>query len=138
MREESHESTTVILKKIAPGLAWLPKAVRDRLTPASVWSVLAALTIGIGFVINAHQEIRHHDEAIAELKKSRDDMRASRDADHELLSRIDTRLAVMETKIDAANKQLDSQSAWRAKIEDGAEIPIPNIGTFHAKKQQRR
>lgn len=117
---------TTAIKRYAPGLAWLPRIVRDKLTPAAAWSAIAGLAIAIGYVLNAQHDISQLKEAVADSKKSVADIRQQLD----LLHRIDTQIAVMGGKVDNIADEVDRQREWRERIEGIAESPP------HARKRR--
>lgn len=99
-----------MLARRAPGLAWIPKFARDRLTPAALGAVVTALAISIGYVLNAQRDLHQLKDAVAEQGKQL-----------ELLHSIDTQLAVMIGKVDSIAGEVDRQRAWRDRIEEAAE-----------------
>lgn len=117
MDEQSDfETTTAVLARRAPGLAWLPAALRQRLTPAALWSAISALAIAVAWLVNAQHDI-------SRLKESVTEMRHDRQQDSDLLHKIDTQLAVMNSKMDGIATEVDRQREWRERIEDVAEAP---------------
>ncbi len=113
------ESTTSILKRRAPGLAWLPVSLRQHFTPAALGSAITALAVAIGYVMSAQHDIRDSQRDIAKLNETVTDLQKQ----SELLHKIDTELAVMDSKVDAIAGEVDRQRAWREKIEGVAELP---------------
>lgn len=120
------ESTTAILKRRAPGLAWLPSAFRQHFTPAALWSAITALAIAIGYVVNAQHDIHNAQNDVHRLQ----DSVASLEHEREVLHKIDTQLAVMNSKMDGIATEVDRQREWRERIEDVAESPP------HARKRK--
>ena len=110
------ESTTVTLRRLAPGLAWLPRPIREHLTPAALWSAIGALAIAIGYILNAQVDLHRHQESIVNLQ-------SEMGKERELLQTIDTRLAVMGNKIDDIGSEVNRQREWRERIESVAESP---------------
>jgi hypothetical protein len=121
-------STTAVYEKV--GLAWLPRALRNRLTPAAVGSAITAIAIAVWYVADAKHDIHRLQEVAAESarerQKDRDDFQAERD----VLHKIDTRLAVMDSKMDGIADKVDRQEQWRDKIEGIADSPP------HARKRR--
>jgi septal ring factor EnvC (AmiA/AmiB activator) len=117
--KQDFESTTAVLARRAPGLAWLPAVFRKHLTPAALWSAIVALAVAIGYVVNAQRDIHRHQESIAELQ-------TSRQQDRELLQKIDTEIAVMDSKIGDIATEVDRQREWRERIESVAEESPPH------------
>lgn len=113
------ESTTAVLARRAPGLAWLPSALRQRLTPAALGSAITALAIAIAYVVNAQHDIHNAQSDVHRLQESVTGLEKERD----LLHKIDTQLAVMNSKVDTIATEVDRQREWREKIEDAAESP---------------
>jgi hypothetical protein len=116
------ESTTAILKRRAPGLAWIPKVVRDNLSPTALWSAIGALVIAIGYVLNAQHSINALKDSVEESKKSVTELQAQLN----LLHKIDTQIAVMSNKVDTIAAEVDRQREWRERIEDLAERTPPH------------
>ena len=98
-----------------PQLAWLVP-FRNYLTPSALWAAIGALAFGIGYVVNAQHDLHRHQESITDLQ-------ADRNQDRELLQKIDTQLAVMNSKIGDIATEVDRQREWRERIEDVAEAP---------------
>lgn len=117
---EDWESTTAILKRRAPGLAWLPVALRQRLTPAALGSAITALAIAIAYVVSAQADIHGLQKDMAEQQKQLD-----------LLHKIDTQLAVMNSKVDGIATEVDRQREWRERIESVAEELPPHARRRH-------
>jgi hypothetical protein len=118
-KHHDFESTTAILRRRAPGLAWLPSALRQRLTPAALGSAVAALAIAIGYVLNAQHDIHNAQNDVHRLQESVTSLEKERD----LLHKIDTQLAVMSSKVDGIATEVDRQREWRERIESVAESP---------------
>jgi hypothetical protein len=114
------ETTTAMLARRAPGLAWLPNAMRKKFSPAGLWSAVSVLAVGTAYVVSAQHDIHRHQESIAALQ-------ANRLQDQALLQKIDTNLAVLNTKIGDMAAEVDRQREWRERIEDVAEAP-PHAG----------
>jgi hypothetical protein len=109
-RGDADPTDTAVLERIAPGLAWLPRALRDRFTPAALGSAVTALAIAIVYVVNAQHNIMRLNETVAGQQKQLD-----------LLQGIETQIAVMSGKVDSIVSEVDRQRAWRERIEDAAE-----------------
>lgn len=104
------ESTTAVLARRAPGLAWLPVALRKHLTPAALGSAVTALAISIAYVLNAQHSLHQLQDTVGEQGKQL-----------ELLHKIDTDVAVMSNSIAAIAAEVQRQREWRERIEDVAE-----------------
>lgn len=104
--------TTTTLKKIAPGLAWLPRVLRENFTVAGAWSI-AGVIFGAG-VSWAYLSARlgNLEEAVREEK-----------AQAEKLSSIDRQLGIITTKIDDLKEKVDQQQEKWNKVEEVAEMP---------------
>lgn len=122
------ESTTTILEERAPGFAWLPRALRKRLTPAALWGALAALAVAIGYAVSAQHDISQLKDSVAESKKSMAELKQQLD----LLHKIDTQLAVMGSKVDDIATEVNRQREWRERIEEVAEENPP-----HARRRSK-
>lgn len=112
-------STTGTLKRIAPGFAWLPRAMRDRLTPAALRSAITALAFAIAWVVNAQHDVHRLQESVAALEKDREQNAART----EVLHSIDTRLEVLANRVGDMATEVDRIREWRERIEDVAEAP---------------
>jgi outer membrane murein-binding lipoprotein Lpp len=117
-RQEDWQSTTAV-QRYAPGLAWLPRWIRQRLTPAAVWSAVIVLATAVGYVVNARHALNDAQASVHRLQASV----ASLERDREELHRIDTQLAVMNSKLGDIETEVDRQREWREKIEGVAELP---------------
>jgi cell division protein ZapA (FtsZ GTPase activity inhibitor) len=103
--------------------AVIVRAVRKRLTPATVWGAIGTLTIAIGYVLNAQHDISRLKETVAKLEQERKESTEGRDQDRELLHKIDTQLAVMGSKVDDIAAEVDRQREWRDRLSEIAESP---------------
>jgi hypothetical protein len=110
------ESTTAVLVRRAPGLAWLPAVMRKNFTPRALWTAITILAGGVAYVGNALHDIPRQQESIVDLK-------AERQRDRELLEKIDTQLAVVNSRVGDIVLEVDRQREWRERIEDVAEAP---------------
>lgn len=111
-KESDFESTTAVLARRAPGLAWLPTFLRQRLTPAALWGAIGALVMGLWISITWIVSVHHMQETVASLERERD-----------LLHNINTQLQVMNNKVDGIATEVDHQRQWRERIESEAEAP---------------
>jgi TolA-binding protein len=114
--KEKWESTTAVLARRAPGLAWIPVSLRKHFTPAALWAAITTLAMAIAYVVNAQADLHKHQESITELQ-------ATRKEDRELLETISTQLAVLNSKIEDIDTEVERQREWRERIEDVAETP---------------
>lgn len=118
LRDEKPDfGSTTAVNQYAPGLAWIPRVVRDKLNPAALGSAITALAIAIGYVVNAQHDISRLKESVAESRKSMDDMHQKLD----ILQDIKTQLAVMGSQLNGISDEVDRQREWRSHIEDAAE-----------------
>jgi septal ring factor EnvC (AmiA/AmiB activator) len=114
---DDHESTTGIYKRV--GLAWLPRALRGRLTPATLGSAVVALAIAIGYVLTAQHDLRTAQHDIDRQSRSIDELQQQL----ELLHNHDTQIAVMNSKLDDMSTEVDRQRERWERIEGIAELP---------------
>jgi hypothetical protein len=111
------ESPTVKLRIIAPGFAWLPRFLRDKLTPALVGSAITGLFMGLAYIINSPQKDIHHlQESITRLELSLGQVL-------DLSHKNETEQAGMKKTVEHIEKDLASQNEWRTSIEREAEAP---------------
>lgn len=110
-------STTTVLEARAPGLAWLPRVLRKKLTPAALWTAITALAAAVTWIVSAQQDVHRLKDDVAESKKSVADMRQQLD----VLNKIDKQIAVMNAKVDTIADEVDRQREWREHIEQAAE-----------------
>jgi hypothetical protein len=125
-KEPDHESTQAFLQRRAPGLAWIPKVIRDNLSPGALWSAIGALVIAIGYVLSAQHNISVAKETADAAQKSVVDLQQKLG----VLNEINTNLAVMKSEVDGIATEVNRQREWREKIEDQAERLPP-----HAKRR---
>jgi hypothetical protein len=112
-------STTSVLARRAPGFAWLPVALRQRLTPAALGSAIAALAVAITYVVNAQHDLARLKESMVESKQSIADLQRQLG----VLPKIDTQLAVLAGNVGSIADEVDRQREWRDRIEGIAETP---------------
>jgi hypothetical protein len=114
MVNDPQEDTTVVLKRIAPTLALLPRFVRAA-SPAAVWAAMGSLfAASLGMyhaMVAAHTEVGEFKEAIRELQADRKNV----------LERL-ARVEQLETDI---KEEQDRQREWRERIEYVAEREHP-------------
>ena len=120
---ERPEDTTVILKRIAPGFAWLPRVLREHLTPKAVWT--AGVAIWTLFVALCSAGLTVHLRSVGEEKDiSQLQENAKKfDAQASALHAISTQLAVLTSKVDGVSTEVANQREWREQIEQQAEAP---------------
>jgi hypothetical protein len=121
--EPDFESTTTILEKRAPGLAWLPTIVRKKFTPAALWTTITVLCVAITSLVSAQHDVVDLKEKVATLQKERKEALDDQQAERELLHKIDTQVAVMANQVATIATEVDHQREWREKIESVAENP---------------
>lgn len=110
-------SKTQMLKIHAPGLAWIPRLVRDNLTPALAGSAITTLFMGVAYLINSPQKDIHHVQEIIAQQQAHE---AKTD---ELLQQIVTSQAVMSSQIsDIAEKTNHNEDRWE-RVAEIAESP---------------
>jgi len=118
---DEHE-TTGVYERV--GLAWLPRWLRGRLTPTTLWLAIGALAAGIGYVGKAQVKLDRHQESITDLQ-------LEHAQDRDLLQKMNTQLAVMNRTIDDIAEEVNRQRDWREKIQEQAEAPP------HARRRTR-
>jgi hypothetical protein len=104
-------SDTTTLKKLAPGLAWLPATVRE-LPPTAIWSGIGAIVTTIYVISNAV-----HAQAEMDRRVTKDEV---------ILAQVQTIPAEL-SRINEAVKRIDEESQhqreWREHLEQVAEEP---------------
>jgi hypothetical protein len=121
---EEH-SQTARLKIIAPGLAWLPRFVRDKLTPALVGSAITFLFGALAYVFNSPQkDIARVQESVTEMKKTMDEVLSLSTQNHEQNAVLSNQVTELTSKVD------HQQERWE-RIDSIAEIPP------HARRPKR-
>lgn len=119
MEKFDHLSTTAVVTY-----------VRRHVTPTMLWSAIGALittlVVCITWLVNTQSDIHQLKDSVAESKKSVAELRQ----ELELLHKIDTEIAVMNSKVDGIADEVDRQREWRDKIEGIAESPP------HARKRR--
>jgi hypothetical protein len=97
--------------------------VKRRVTPKVLWSAIgvlvAALMASITWIVTTQSDIHQLKESVAESKRSVADMRQQLD----LLHQIDTRLAVMNSKMDDIADEVDRQRGEWDHVHGIAESP---------------
>lgn len=114
---DDRESPTARLKILAPGLAWLPRFVRDKLTPALVGSAVTFLFGALAYVFNSPQkDIARVQESMTELKQSVDAVLA-------LSTKNDKQSAVLSNQVTELTNKVDHQQERWERIDSVAETP---------------
>jgi len=110
----------------AVNIAWIPHAIRRRLTPRNVWSAAVILVVCTGYVMNAQHnisnaqaDVKRLESAVLEAKQSMAVLQQQLGA----LQDIKTQLAVQDSKLDNIAGELDGLTEWRQGIEQAAEAP---------------
>lgn len=110
MHPSDEHGTTATLRRIAPGLAWMPRIIRH-LTPAAAWGAATSMFLAaLGMyhsMVAAHTEVQEFRHAVQELEADR----------HEVIERL-ARIEQAETDI---KEEQDRQREWRERIEYVAE-----------------
>lgn len=127
MNEKPDYGSTTAVNKYAPGLAWIPRVVRDKLSPAAVGSAITALAIGIGYVVSAQHDLKNAQRDIRQLHDTVGDLQRQSDSLH----KIETQLAVVISKMDDIGTEVDRQRARWDRVEGIAEAPP------HANRRRR-
>lgn len=110
-------SITQMLKIHMPIGAWLPRVVREKLTPALVGSVITTIFMGVAYLLNSPQKDIHRlQESMAELKQSLDQAVT-------LLHKEDTQQAVMSSQIGDLTEKADRNEGRWDRLADIAETP---------------
>lgn len=108
---------TARFKALAPGLAWLPRFIRDKLTPALVGSALTFLFGALAYFFNSPQkDIARVQESVTELKQAVDQVLT-------LSNKNDKQSAVMSTQISELTTKVDHQQERWERIDSVAESP---------------
>jgi hypothetical protein len=107
---------TAKLKKIAPGFAWLPRVLRENLTPAALSSAVISLVGATLWVANARHELHSAQHDVQNLERSIQSLAAG-------VQQLHTEVAVMNTKIDGIASEQERQREWREHLEELAELP---------------
>jgi type VI protein secretion system component VasK len=113
-------STTQVLIARAPGLAWLPRVLRQRLTPAALWGAIVGM---VGMLVLAVTAWVSTQKNIAHLQELSARAEAHEQKTDELLQQLVTGQAVTNGKIDGMTDEMDRQRRWREGIEREAESP---------------
>jgi Sec-independent protein translocase protein TatA len=105
MAPHDDHSTTATLRRIAPGLAWMPRILRQ-LTPAAAWgAAMAMFGTAIGMyhsMVAAHAEVSSIKASVKEFKVAVRDMQADQ---HNIIERL-ARIEQAETDV---KEELDRQ-----------------------------
>lgn len=107
--EPDFGSTTAVV-------AW----VRRRITPGAVWTGLVAFVSALVIAVGWWHATQTNIKSLQEFKTKQEARDEARAAD---LQKIDTQLAVMNSKIGDIATEVDRQREWRERIEDVAEAP---------------
>lgn len=120
---ERFEDTTTTLKRIAPGFAWLPRFLREHLTPRAAWTAALAFWTLIVALSSAGLTVYLHSAGdgkdITQLQESVKKLEDQGSA----LQGIATQLAVLNSKVDNISSEVEHQREWRDRIEQQAEAP---------------
>lgn len=111
----SEDSTTQRLKALAPGLAWMPRAARDYLSPKAVWSAIV-IVFSAGIIVALFQ---------ARLSQIERDVASSREL-VTTMSLVNTRLEVLQNDVGHIKDEVDDQKRWREHVECLAEQSAHN------------
>jgi hypothetical protein len=118
--EDDFGSTTSVLARRAPGLVWLPRVFRERLTPAALWGAIVGTVGMLVFAVTAWVGTQKN---IAHLQELSAQQQAHEQKTDELLQQLVTGQAVMNNTMGEFKAEQDRQRAWRDKIEDVADSP---------------
>lgn len=115
---DDRESTTTVLEEHAPGLAWLPRVFRQRLTPAALWGAIVGMVGMLGLAVAAWVGTQKN---ITHLQEFTTRQQAHEQKSDELLQQLVTAQAVMNSTMEAFKAEQDRQREWRDRIESVAE-----------------
>ena len=121
--KEDLGSTTAVYEKV--GLGWLPRALRNRLTPGRVGSAIAGLSIAIWYVVNDRHDVIHLKETVTRLEQELANKQAAeeREQDRELLHKLETAVDVMNAKWDDMQAEVNRQRERWDRVEQVADSP---------------
>lgn len=105
----------------AVNLVW--EKAKGKLTPRIVWGAIAALSIGIGYVVNAQHDISHLKETVIRLEAGRNVAAEERDQDREVLHKIDKAVDVLNDKVDNIGTEVRRQQGRWDRVEQEADSP---------------
>jgi len=117
-------SSTIVYEKA--GLGWLPRALRNRLTPGTVGSAVVAMTIAIGYVMSAKHDIKTTEHDVQRLEAANEESKktvAELRQELGVLNEIKTQIAVINDKLDAQASELERQRAEWDHVHGIAEAP---------------
>lgn len=116
---------TAKFETIAPTLRWMPKWVRENLSPRAVWSVLAAVFTAGGWIAHESGQRVALEHANSDSKEA---LAAQVQATKELtvtVNQINTNLTKVSTRLEDIGQQVDAQGRKWERVESAAEIRVP-------------
>jgi hypothetical protein len=119
---------TAKFEAIAPSLRWMPKWVRENLSPRAVWTVIGLAFTSGGWIAHESGSRMALEHANADLRQSQtDQIKATQDLNSTVVE-LNTKVAVLLTKVDDIGDRVDEQARKWERVEDTAE-------TFRVPKQ---
>lgn len=116
---------TANFEAIAPTLRWMPKVVRENLSPKAVWSIILAVFAAGSWIARESGQRMALEHANTDLQISQ---AAQIKATQELtttVNQINTTLASIKTRVDDIGEQVDTQGRKWERVESAAEIRVP-------------
>lgn len=118
---------TAQFEAIAPTLRWMPKVIRENLSPKAAWVVIITVfAAGAWFTreITQREGLQAANEA---LKVQQETLFRIGQDQSQHLAQLDMKLAVLLEKVeDISQRETDQQLRWD-RVEEGAEIPISRL-----------
>jgi hypothetical protein len=116
---------TAKFEAIAPTLRWMPKWIRENLSPRAAWTIIV-------FTFTCGGYIAHEASSRFELERRLEDEQQRQDeqvkATKELAStvnQLNMNVAVLVTKVDDIGQRVDEQAEKWQRVESAAEIRVP-------------
>lgn len=110
--EQNHTATQVVRE-------WIPRVIRENLTPGKVFGSLLAVSVAINtYVIGAQYEIRQLKSDVSSIKSSVAEMKTNTNASLDKMQKQLDILPPMNTQMALTAVKVTEINDWKTKIDD--------------------
>lgn len=110
------ESTSAFMKRKAPGVAWLPKALQEYMTPTAVAAVAIAAITAISSMVKIYHDLETTEKELTQAQITIGALNKEREESH-------TDIRVLTSQVNELSDRVDKIESWKDRIEGIADSP---------------